>query len=66
MMENSDEVEDLRERDRRLYGNPDGPTFEQLLEEGLKLGHQDNEVYASIIRGAWSTSREVNKRFGIE
>ncbi|MGO4882502.1 MAG: hypothetical protein ACLP59_16965 [Bryobacteraceae bacterium] len=38
MMENPSEVEDLRERDRRLYGNPNGPTFDQLVQEGLQHG----------------------------
>lgn len=66
LMENAAEVEDLRERDRRLYGNSDGPTFEQLLEEGLNLGFQGEENYTRIIRGAQSTSREINKRFDIK
>jgi hypothetical protein len=35
MIENSAEIQDLRERDRRLYGNPDGPTFDQLVQESL-------------------------------
>jgi len=38
MMENPDEIEDLRERDLRLYGNPDGPTFDQLAQEGYQRG----------------------------
>jgi hypothetical protein len=38
MMENPDEIEDLRERDLRLYGNPDGPTFDQLVQEGYQRG----------------------------
>src|ERR1017187_6508752 len=34
MMESAVEIEDLRARDLRLYGNPDGPTFEQLASAG--------------------------------
>src|SRR5260370_29179666 len=52
MMENPIEVEDLRERDRRLYGNPDGPTFDQLVKEGHELGLQRDEIYEGIISGS--------------
>jgi hypothetical protein len=61
MMEDTAEIEDLRERDRRLYGNPDGPTFDQLVEENYRGGLQRNEVYERIIRGSQTTNREVNK-----
>jgi hypothetical protein len=63
MMENSDEIEDLRERDRRLYGNPDGPTFDQLVQEGRQSGIRQDEVYERIIRGSQATNREVNELF---
>ncbi len=63
MMESAAEIEDLRERDRRLYGNPDGPTFDQLLEENRRGGFQDAEAYERIISGAQLTNREVNLRF---
>ena len=61
MMEDTAEIEDLRERDRRLYGNPDGPTFDQLVEENYRRGFQRNEVYERIISGSQATNREVNK-----
>ena len=63
MMENPAEVEDLGERDRRLYGNPDGPTFDQLVRENDRLGLRQDEVYERIIRGSQTTNREVNKLF---
>lgn len=63
MMENPAEVEDLRERDRRLYGNPDGPTFDQLVQEGYQRGLRQDEVYERIISGSQATNREVNKLF---
>lgn len=37
MMESAVEIEDLRARDLRLYGNPDGPTFEQLVQDNPEL-----------------------------
>ena len=63
MMENRDEIEDLRERDRRLYGNPDGPTFDQLVQEGRRRGLREDEVYEGIIGGSQATNREVNEFF---
>jgi hypothetical protein len=63
MMENPTEIEDLRERDRRLYGDPDGPTFDQLVQESLRRGLRRDEVYERIIVGSQTTNREVNKLF---
>lgn len=56
MMENPVEVEDLREHDRRVYGNPDGPTFDQLVQEGHQRGLQRDEVYERIISGSQTTN----------
>lgn len=56
-MESPAEVEDLRERDQRRYGNPDGPTFDQLVKEGHAAGLQDDEAYERIIQGAQTTNR---------
>ena len=64
MMKNPAEIEDLGERDRRLYGNPDGPTFDQLVQEGHQCGFRQDEVYERIISGSQTTNREVNKLFG--
>jgi hypothetical protein len=63
MMENSFEIEDLRERDRRLYGNPEGPTFDHLVQESLQRGLRQDEAYQRIISGSQSTNLEVNKLF---
>ena len=65
MMEDATEVEVLRDRDRLKYGNPDGPTFDQLVEEFQQSGIQQDEVYERIIYGAQATNRAVNLRFGI-
>jgi hypothetical protein len=64
-MENKAEVEDLRERDRRLYGNPDGPTFEQLVQQNRKSGMPLAQSYESIIEGAQITNRSMNRRFDV-
>jgi hypothetical protein len=57
MMEDTAEIEDLRERDRRLYGDPDGPTFDQLVEENYRRGFERHEVYERIISGSQMTNR---------
>ena len=53
----------LRERDLRLYRNPDGPTFDRLVQDNLQRGFRIDEVYERIIGGAQTTNREVNKLF---
>lgn len=64
MMQSAAEINDLRERDLRLYGNPDGPTFDQLVQESLERGLRADEVYERIINGAQTTNFEVNRLFG--
>jgi hypothetical protein len=44
MMASASEVEDLRRHDQEKYGNPDGPTFEQLVEQGKKKGAAGDAV----------------------
>lgn len=43
------DVEDLQARDLELYGNPDGPTFEQLVAEAKAEGLSGDDVYRHII-----------------
>src|SRR5712692_7471269 len=66
MMENPIEVEDLRERDRRVYGNPDGPTFDQLMRESHERGLQRDEFYERFISGCQTTNRDVNNLFDVK
>lgn len=58
------EVEALRARDSRLYGNPEGPTFEQLLEEERASGLTEDQAYERIIQGSQSANQKVNRRVG--
>ena len=64
LMQNSGEVEAMRARDSRLYGNPDGPTFEQLVNEGRARGFTKVQVYERIIQGSQSTNRDVDRKAG--
>jgi hypothetical protein len=66
MMTDPHEVEDLRRRDREKYGNPDGPTFEQLVESGQKKGTTGDALYEGILESAQHTDEKVNAFFGIE
>ena len=63
MMLDKEEVAGLRARDLKLYGDPDGPTFEYLIREAEMLGLTGDNVFEWIISGAQRTNIEVNKRF---
>jgi hypothetical protein len=62
-MEDPREVDDLRKRDIKVYGNPHGPTFEFLLEKARKLGLKDDKVFEAIIDESFSTNIGVDKKF---
>jgi len=66
MMSDPKEVELLQKRDMAKYGNPDGPTFEFLVEENRKLGLIGDEIYEAIIDESIRTNIEVNRKFGLE
>ncbi len=66
MMTSAGEVDDLRRRDQEKYGNPDGPTFEQLVESGRKKGADGDALYEGIIASAQRTDEKVNAAFGID
>lgn len=54
MMQDKFEVAALRDRDNKKYGNPDGPTFEHLVDFTKEKGFTGDAVYRAIIE---STSR---------
>jgi hypothetical protein len=62
MMENPSEVEQLRARDLQIYGNPDGPTFDQLVEAHRLKGCSGDEAFERIIKGAQTTNTGVNEQ----
>lgn len=63
LMENPKEVQLLQKRVLELYGNPDGPTFEFLLERAVNLGLSGDKIYGAIIDHSCTTNDEVDKRF---
>jgi hypothetical protein len=56
MMSSAWEVELLRKRDLEKYGNPDGPTFEQLVIHQQKKGLSGDSLYEAIIESAQRTA----------
>ncbi len=65
MMANPVEVELLRARDMAEYGNPNGPTFEFLVEQAKKAGLEGDAVYESIIDGSYRTDAGTNRSLGL-
>ena len=59
------EVELLRARDLAKYGNPDGPTFEFLVEQLQNAGLLGDDIYEAIISGAYRTNEGINKSLGL-
>jgi hypothetical protein len=66
MMASPSEVDDLRRRDQEKYGNPDGPTFEHLVEHGQKKGATGDAIYEGIIASAQRTDEGFNAASGIK
>ena len=66
MMQNKQEVADLQARDQEKYGNPDGPTFQYLVEKNRSKGLQGDAVYEDIIGSSNRTNREYNEKFGVK
>ena len=62
MMEKPDEVELLRRRDIKFYGNPNGPSFEYLVEQAMARGLQGDDIYQSIINSSSQTDERINKK----
>jgi hypothetical protein len=55
MMADPREVDLLQARDVSQYGNPDGPTFEYLVQQLTNAGLEGDAVYEAIIEGSYRT-----------
>ena len=64
-MMDPDAVNLLEARDLQKYGNPDGPTFEQLVDKGLGGGKTLRQVYQDIIGSSTRTNQAYNRRAGL-
>lgn len=65
-MQNKEEVTALQARDTAKYGNPDGPTFEYLVNKSTAKGLTEEEAYQGIIGSANRTNAAYNKKFGVK
>lgn len=65
-MQNKQEVAELQARDQEKYGNPDGPTFEFLVEKNRLKGFQGDAVYEDIIGSSNRTNKEYNEKYGVK
>ena len=57
------EVDMLRRRDFAKYGNPDGPTFEQLLIQAKARGLTDEQAHEQNLSSSAGTDETTNGRF---
>ena len=64
-MQDDAEVSDLRARDMEKYGNPDGPTYEYLVEQNKQKGLQGDDIYNAIIDSSNRPNQSYNQRFNI-
>ncbi|MBI1208122.1 MAG: hypothetical protein GC191_12655 [Azospirillum sp.] len=64
-MADTQEVAALRKLDQAKYGNPDGPTFEYLVEQNRKRGLAGDAVYDTIIGSANRTDPGYNAKFNV-
>jgi hypothetical protein len=65
-MQDKGEVAQLQARDREKYGNPDGPTFDYLVEQNRKKGMSGDAAYLDIIGSSARTNAEFNKKFNVQ
>lgn len=60
MMEDKEDVKKLMARDQEKYGNPNGPTFDYLVQKNKTEGKSEEEAYQAIIDSASQTNQQVN------
>ena len=66
MMGDRAEVDRLRAADLKDYGNPDGPTFDQLVAKQRAKGLEGDAVYEAILGSSQRTNASVNQRLGLQ
>lgn len=62
MMSDPGQQLELLVRDAQKYGDGEGPTFEQLVEQQRAAGKEGDAAYEAIIAGAERTDAATNKR----
>jgi len=65
MMSDPASLAALQARDLDKYGNPDGPTFEYLVDRAGQKGLTGDAVFTSIIDSAQVTDAATNQSMGL-
>lgn len=66
MMPNKIEVQLLQARDQEKYGNPNGPTFEYLVQKNRSGGMTEEEAYEAIVDSSKRTNKAYNQKYGVK
>ena len=54
------DVEVIKMRDMKKYGNPDGPTFDYLYNKEIKKGLTPEQAYERILESSSETCEAVD------
>lgn len=65
MMQDASAVAALEARDRDKYGDPDGPTFEWLVERNTGKGLAGAAIFEAIVASAQQTDAATNASLGL-
>lgn len=65
MMQDQEAVKGLEARDRVKYSNPDGPTFEYLVERGREKGREGDALFEGIVESAQRTDEATDRSLGL-
>lgn len=60
LMQNKEEVKALQQRDQVKYGNPDGPTFDYLIQKSTSKGLSLEAAYQGLIESSSRTDKGYN------
>jgi len=65
MMADKREREQLRARDLKKFGSPDGPSFEFLIARLKHAGLEGDAAYEAIIDGSYRTDMAIDRLLGL-
>jgi hypothetical protein len=66
MMQDKGEIAALRARDVEKYGNPDGPSFEDLVRQNREAGLEGDDGYEAIVSSSNRPNAAYNAKFNIQ
>ena len=63
LMADRGEVEMLQNRDLAKYGQSDGPSFAQLVEQAAEKGLSEEQAYEGILASSTATDATINRKY---